>query len=421
MKPVVGSLLLSVAWAAANTALAESAPAPVDAAPQHTPAALQEAEGQLRQQSPDYRFQAAIMDLESRFGGYAAGLAEQLSGLGAAYQTRGSHLEAAAVLKRALHLARVNYGLHSPEQIPILQQLIHNLISSGDYQTADERYDYLYRLQHRIFGPAAPQISVAMLERARWEEQAYFLLPDKETAFGRLLAMWELYVQVLNRVIRQEGSFSPKLLEPLHGLLITQYLISTYAGGQGGGIEVSAGLSRSVPAQDQFDAVRVSNYRRGQKVLASLRELHTHNEPAASPLPAESLLELGDWHLWHRKQAPARLAYQQAWDELTLLEDREELLQQHFGKPVLLPTLSGYNKDLGAPATIKGHVEVSFTITESGRVADLDTINTEWVDGEGRQASPSKLLRRLRKTIWRPRLLGRVPVTTENMVMRYAF
>ena len=421
MKPVVGLLLLGVALAATNTALAELALPHAETATQHTPATLQEAGGQPRQQSPDYRFQAAITDLESRFGGYAAGLAEQLSGLGAAYQTRGSHQEAAAVLKRALHLARVNYGLHSPEQIPILQQLIRNLISSGDYQTADERYDYLYRLQHRVYGPAAPQISLAMLERARWEEQAYFLLSDKETAFGRLLAMWELYVQVLNRVARQEGSFSPKLLEPLHGLLNTQYLISTYAGGPGGGFGVSAGLSRSVPAQNQFSALRASNYRRGQRVLASLRELRTHNEPAASPLPAESLLELGDWHLWHRKQAPARLAYQQTWDELTLLEDREELLQQHFGKPVLLPTLSGYNKDLSAPATIHGHVEVSFTITESGRVEDLDTINTEWVDSEDRQTSPSRLLRRLRKTIWRPRLLGRVPVTTENMVMRYAF
>ena len=52
---------------------------------------------------------------------------------------------------------------------------------------------------------------------------------------------------------------------------------------------------------------------------------------------------------------------------------------------------------------------------------DLDTIDTEWVDEENSSANPDRLLRLLRRTLWRPRLEAREPVTAENMVMRYAF
>ncbi len=150
--------------------------------------------------SPDATiYQFYITDLESRFGAYAPGLSEQLLGLGTAYQEQGLYDAASKVLKRAVHLSRVNNGLYGAEQIPILQRLISALVSSGEYEKADERQFYLYRVQRELYDPDAPQMSLAMLERARWEERAYFLSVG-ENSFTRLLTMWELYRRALSNI-----------------------------------------------------------------------------------------------------------------------------------------------------------------------------------------------------------------------------
>ncbi len=370
--------------------------------------------------SPDTTmYQFYITDLESRFGAYAPGLSEQLTGLGVAYQEQGLYEEAVKVFKRAVHVSRINNGLYSAEQIPLLQRLISALMANGDYETADERQYYLYRVQRELYEPNAPQMSLAMLERARWEEQAYYLSVG-ETAFTRLLTMWELYRRALTSIAEREGSHSLQLLQPLNGLLQTQYLISTYQGESSGGIQIG-GPAQPNPDEGRFNMVRASNYRQGQSVISAMREVHQHNEPESSPLPAEALVDLGNWHMWHQKRESAVLTYQEAWDELAAMEDSEVLLAHYFGKPHLLPELSGYNRDLEAPANIRGYVEVSFTVNTRGRVEDLEELSVELVDENDQEAEPSRLLRRLRGKIWRPRFEEREPVPTENIVKRYAF
>ena len=371
----------------------------------------------------DPRFHAAIANLESRHGTYAPGLSEQLLELGIAYQRQGSYLQANGAYKRALHLSRVNHGLHSPEQIPVLFHLIDNLVASGDFLRADQRQDYLYRVQSRHYEPASPEMSAAMLEQAKWQHQAYLLLPDDEdTSHQRLQRIWNLYLGVLDNVSASQGNYSRQMLEPLGGLLETQYLISVHGEENvQGGINLHTGIHPGDSERDQYNVMRSTNYRRGVAVISSLRELLSHTETDGSSLPAEALLQLGDWHWWHRRMDAGKRAYRQAWDELTSLDDCTRLLQQHFSEPVRLPTLGDYHRKIDAPDPISGYVEVSFTITERGRVKDLDTIDTEWVNEENSSASPDRLLRLLRRTLWRPRLEAREPVTAENMVMRYAF
>ncbi len=210
-------------------------------------------------------------------------------------------------------------------------------------------------------------------------------------------------------------------MRPLNGLLHTQYLISVYDGESTGGIQIGSGSSAPNPDEGRFNMVRASNYRQGQSVITAMREVHQHNEPETSPVPAESLLDLGNWHMWHQKRESAKEAYQRAWDEFTMLEDGGALLQHHFGQPMLLPSRSGYNKDLQAPANINGYVEVSFAINERGRLQDLEILSSELVEEGNDEADPQRLLRRLRHKVWRPRYQEREPVLTETIVKRYAF
>ncbi len=373
--------------------------------------------------TPDIQiYQLYIADIESRMGAYAPGLSEQLHGLGMAYQTQGLHQAAVKVLKRSVHLARVNNGLYSEQQIPILQRLINSLVASGDYQKADEKQHYLYRVQQKIYADDVPQLTNAMLGRAEWEKQAYFFAAGKPS-FSRLITMSELYRRVLSNIALHEGNTSPELLGPLSGLLNTQYLISTYQGEPKTTFEFSSSGSNEPgnPEQNRFALLRASNYRQGQAVLTAMREVHLASESENSQILAESMLALGDWHMWYKKRAPAVLAYQQAWDEIAAGDEAEVLLRSYFDEPQLLPPLADYHSDLKPPSSISGYVEVSFAINTRGRLQNLETLNVELVDPTAKAVEPNRLLRRLRKKSWRPRFLERKPVLTENIVRRYAF
>jgi hypothetical protein len=365
-------------------------------------------------------YQFYITDLESRHGPYAQGLSEQLLGLGTAYQTQGLHTEAINIFKRGIHIARVNSGLYSAEQIPLLQRMISSLVATGDYDTADERQYYLYRVQAKVYGRESQQMSLAMLERAEWERQAYYMALGN-TSFLRLLTMWELYGAVLRNIAREEGSHSLNLLKPLMGLLQTQYMISSYSGepSQAAYAAGSAADTHFVE-ENRFSMVRVSNYKQGQAVIKALREVYSYNEAEDSPLPAETLVLLGDWHQWHQKRESALAVYQAAWDELAALENGEQLLASYFAEPSMLPDIPGANRDLAAPAVIRGYAEVSYYISARGRVKSLELTSFEPVNAEETR-EPIRLLRRIKHKQYRPRFIDREPVDTEAITKRYAY
>ncbi len=365
-------------------------------------------------------YQFYITDLENRFGAYAPGISEQLLGLGNAYLQQGLYTEAVKVFKRAVHVSRINNGLNSPEQIPMLQKMISALVSAGEYEKADERQYYLYRIQRQIYNSSDPAMSQAMMDRADWERQAYYLSVG-ETAFTRLLAMWELYRRVLSNIAAAEGSYSLQLLQPLNGLLETQYLIARYNGEAPGGIQVGGTTNPEISAEEnRFTMVRLSNYKQGQAVIAAIREVHLFNEAEDGTKAAEALLELGDWRQYHTKRDDALEAYQQAWDEFAAMEGSEVLLQRHFGAPLLLPTTADAHADLAPPANIRGYAEVSYTVNERGKVVNLDLLSNETAEGFP-NAEPTRLLRRIKAKKFRPRFENRDPVATENLVKRYAY
>ncbi|MEP5764645.1 MAG: hypothetical protein ABJ308_08620 [Halieaceae bacterium] len=364
-------------------------------------------------------YQFYITDLESRFGPYAPGLSEQLLGLGSAYQQQGLHDQAIDYFKRGVHIARVNGGLNGEQQIPLLQRLIRSLVAMGDFETADERQYYLFRVQANVYGRGSKQMSLAMLERAEWERRAYHLALG-DTAFMRLLTMWELYSAALRNISREDGSHSQSLLRPLSGLLQTQYMISAYSGESTSVAEaVSTAEARFVEA-NRFSMVRGSNYKQGQAVIRAMREVYDYNEDEESPLATEALVQLGDWHQWHQKRDSALLIYQQAWDEFGELKDGERLREVYFGQPTLLPDLPGSARDLVAPSVVEGYASVSYFINGRGRVKSLELLEMERMD-ETDTRPPVRLLRRIKQQTFRPRLQDREPIATETIEKRYAY
>jgi len=90
-----------------------------------------------------------IQEILSRDGPYSAELLEPLSRLGLLYQEGEDYALALVTLERAQHIVRVNNGLHSLEQLPLLRQLINVEAARGNAQGAWDREQDLLTLLRR--------------------------------------------------------------------------------------------------------------------------------------------------------------------------------------------------------------------------------------------------------------------------------
>lgn len=82
-------------------------------------------------------------------GPYAETLAESLSSLGHYHRDRGDYRKAEDLYLRALHVVRVNDGLYSERQIPLMRDLLNLYRATGDLKALDDRYDNFFRLYGR--------------------------------------------------------------------------------------------------------------------------------------------------------------------------------------------------------------------------------------------------------------------------------
>ncbi len=357
-------------------------------------------------------FLDAIHRLEGDDGAYAQGLSEHLLGLGLTLQRQGRHGEALDAFKRGVHLARINHGLYSAEQIPLLKAEIASHVARGELAVADERQQYLYRVQVRSLDRGEVMAN-ALMQQAHWQYSAYRLGiggPD----FMRLMNMWDLYRLALNDIVGREGENSSELLPPLYGMLRTQYLITNYRGeDQSSGFNTGEGYAGSVE-YNRFNAYRNDSYDKGRAVIQAIYDIRQEAEDPVEA--AESLVMLGDWLLWNDKRQSAMQAYQDAMAELATLEDAQQEMDRLLGQPVALPSLDGLSPLPKPVEPDAADILLEFAVTSGGRVSDLERLD----DNEEYDGVANRLMRLLRKTPFRPRFDQGEPVPTEQIVRAYA-
>jgi hypothetical protein len=356
-------------------------------------------------------YRDVVVDIEREFGAYAPDLPEKLLSLGLALQRQSKHAEAVRVFKRGTHLARINDGLYSAAQIPLIQGEITSHIAVGELQEADERQQYMYRVQQRSLNNPESRTQ-ALMQQAHWQHSAY-QLGIGEQRYSRLTNMWDLYRGALTNISDREGETSSSLLLPLRGLLQTQYLIS----GHDPSSNSSASGSSFSAQQDlnRFNAYRARSYRQGHAVIRAIYDIENAQTDEQFLASAEALVMLGDWNLWHGEREPAEEAYRAAIMELVELDDAELQIARLFGEPQALPAIDTVRPLPPVVAADEGDILVEFTVTERGRVTQLNRLdeNTEY---SGRA---NRLMRKLRATTFRPRFVDMNPASTEKIVHAY--
>jgi hypothetical protein len=366
----------------------------------------------VSQRSLEQPFRDAIAGIERGQGAYAEGLSEQLLSLGLTLQRQGRHGEALDAFKRGVHLARINHGLYSAQQLPLLQAEITSHLATGQLNLADERQQYMYRVQLRSLDRGS--MASALMQQANWQFSAY-RWGVGGPGFLRLMNMWDLYRLALNDIVSREGETSHDLLPPLYGMLQAQYLISEYAGEeQSSGSDGAEGYGGTVE-YNRFNAYRNQSYDRGRAVIQAIYDIGRQPENGDPLAAAQALVMLGDWYLWHDERDDGLQAYADAQAELAKLDGAKSEVERIFGKPVALPDVDGLRP---LPENVEPEaagILLQFGITERGQVIDLERIDDNEVD----EGFANRLMRTLRKTQFRPRFENGEPVATNDIVWAY--
>ena len=365
------------------------------------------ARAELQKDVVDY--QRAIEALEIADGPFAPGLSEQLLSLGFALQRNGDHLGAIKVFKRGVHLSRITEGLSSPRQLALLRGEIESHVAVGDLEAADERQRYLYRVQEQTLSDRSR--GEALMRHALWQRQAYEAGLGEEPQ-QRLLRMWSLYRLALTEIMGAEGQNSPALLPPLYGMLQSQYLLSGFVG------ETTSGRFRARSAasnQESQLAYSGSSFKQGAAIIKAIYDVRMGGPAPGLRDAAEPTVMLADWQLWHGKREEAFATYGGLERELAANVDAQGLWEEFFATPRPLPALEGVRAFPDPAAQQDGMLLLTYGVTARGKVVDVERLD----ENPAIDAKANNIMRRLRQTLFRPRISDGMPVDTTGLVVAY--
>jgi hypothetical protein len=368
----------------------------------------------------------SVTELESGNGVWDVGLVELLASLANLQQQQGQHLEAINSFDRAIHVNRINSGLHTAEQIPLIEGLIESHMAVGDWGKTDLFYNYLFYVHQKAYGLDDPRMISELGRLGDWNIQAFNI--GYGDALGvRLGAAQMLFVAGARMVLKHFGKNDERFVDFLLSIANSAYLVSLNPD-----LAVEASQSRYV---EDLERLRLSlNQRGGSRPRGfnagkdALTEIATYysTAPDSTYEFAEAVTNLGDWHLMFRYRQAAATNYQEAWDLLSQQENGAELIQQLFGQVKSLPTFASEIGELVARnAALNDGAELNFDsadfafdVTENGMVRDIRLLSEET------DANRSQLLqvrRVLRDSVFRPVLKDGKRIRSDNLQFRFRY
>lgn len=153
---------------------------------------------------PEY--QQTIGEIESSEGVFSDVLLPELLGIGSAYIEEGNSADASSALKRALHIIRVNEGLYSIKQIPVLQLLIESNSLNEDWVEVSNNYDHMYWLYRRNFNETDPGQLKALQKIRNWYIESFNRDTDRslEQIFNATDSIYERSLQIVRQCTSSE-------------------------------------------------------------------------------------------------------------------------------------------------------------------------------------------------------------------------
>jgi hypothetical protein len=390
-----------------------------------------------------------VQDRVAQDGPTAASLLEPLTALILFYQEQDDESSAAVTIERARHVVRVNNGLHTLEQVPLIEQLMRIEEARGNHTAAWDLEQDLLRLVRRypddlrtvrVLREAADRQMDVLARYLDGEKPpqlylgCYYEAPNcdsgsrKAVMRGMVADAQRSYAEAIAVLLRHELYDSDELRDLEIALLRGVDLVRTpeYDAlplGLGGNQMLEPWRSRAAPIVElarwelpyfgssspaAVDARRhetkryhiMDTYFRGRQ---SLQRLYAYDVAGAQPLvrQAEGLVQMADWELLHANHGHAvdtyglvRAALQRAGVAASAI-DRLFLPEV----PVVLPAFQPNPLAPVPNQEAKGYIDVEFEISKYGRGRAVELVNA----ANTTKAEQNELVRLISHSRFRPR------------------
>lgn len=374
------------------------------------------------------QYEKRIEELESEFGLYGEGISQQLMSLGLLYQQNNQHIEAIDTLKRSLHLSKVNLGLYNAEQFKILNSLITSYRAQQKWANVNNSYEYMMWLALQSYGKFHPETLNVVAAVTQWHFHAY-RMRQGQSYIDHLIVAHGLLTYAVEIVENLRSEHSLALIPPLQGIVLANYLFATHSNDSwkkkkeekqpmSGGQHVGQ-LGRLDEGEKFIDR----SYRNGRRALERIVSIYAQHDNTSSYQLANAKLDLGDWLLLFNKRHSAFANYKAAYQVVkeSGLAGQEEFVSL-FEKPVALPKAGFLKRNIEMTTQIadveqnKQYIIASLDITALGRSKNIEVIEDNF---EESSKMSNRVVRSLRKTVFRPKLVDGVP--TRTMAQKVGF
>ena len=341
-----------------------------------------------------------IDKIERRSNRYNVELAKPLVVLGDALAGVGDREGALGAYDRAVHITRVNRGLHHPSQVDIVYREAGVLAANGDAVRANRRHEYAYDILLRSYGGSNPMMLPGIFSLADW----YLVNYNIFSARG-------LYSHALALADESLEADDPQRLRALRGIAAS-YRSERFPPYQG---ERKPSSTQQVSYRYGTMPV-INNFGKGERALIEVAHALTAGDSATDEDVAAAFLELADWYLVFGKNERATALYARVWE---LLTPNQDLLAATFDAPtpLYLPLPGDPDNDgvaVGRPRT--GVVELSFRVDESGGVSGVAILRSDPQD-----LMDVPVRRAVRRALYRPAFDGQSTLATEDVRVSHEF
>ena len=323
-------------------------------------------------------FLAAIATISRNDGKLASNLVQPLVGLGATYQDMDEHVPAVNAFAEARTVNRRAYGLLNEDQIPILDMMTDSFIALGRYREADDKQLDALRLLERTQGYDQPAVLPGLYKYARWlRVQGRF---EEERLY---------YMRAMNIIKGSYGRESVEMVRPLRE------------------------MGNSFRAQKFPEGQGASSLKRALNILLA-------TEPPDHLALAETLRDLGDWYAAFSRVGRGGQEYRESWNALGQVENGAALRSAWYSQPAFVlyetPSQRGLRPEGSEPGLVKGFVLVTFDVTPEGR-----TNNVKVVDSDPPGKKDEAIVRSMRRSRFRPRIVDGEVVAAEKLARKFTF
>jgi len=332
-------------------------------------------------------------------GAYDENLAETFYGLGKTLQRLNRHEDAIDAFKHSMHVNRVNHGMHSVTQAPMMQGVIESQKQLGGVVEITKQYYQLLWTYEKFYGADSSELLPLLNEASDWHRDTY--LANKTPAYlSHLLNSLSLTDSAVEISSRTYGSDNPELITPLKKLALNSYYLAEYYMLYPNDKMYSQGeppinyqfltpitnehgnKSNNFAHNDQFGFV---SYKSGRYAYLKLIDV-LQKSNASIAEQAQAMAGLGDWMLIFNKKDSADRFYRMAWDLLNETGDvsaNEDL----FGAPKLIPNTSYLKSETAQNDSQKldpeRFVKISFFVSQRGSASNFSVLESRPADNNG--------------------------------------